>query len=70
MKISKKKAKQYFDDLAVLENDFHEAVGRLEDRMQDETGIDDIVFIKFDGDYCGIGTEDRKMKLIHRWIYE
>ncbi len=65
-KIPKKKIKDYFFCLSVLENDFHEAVGRLEDRMQDETGIDDLEFFKCDGEYCGIGNISRTMKLIHR----
>ena len=63
---SKKILKKYWEMMKVAENYFHEEVGKIEDKMAKETGIEDIEFFKSpdDGCYCGIGNASRTMKLI------
>lgn len=60
-----KKLKKYWKALQLLEEDFSIRVSALENIMEDKTGIEGIEFYWCDG-YCGIGTADKKMKLIHQ----
>jgi len=57
--------KEWWEELQRVENEFYEAVGKLDDGMERETGIEGIEFFRNDfGEFVGVGTIDRKMKLI------
>ena len=67
---SKKVLKKYWDELEVAENHFSEWVGKIEAKMEKETGIKGIEFFRdtMCGDgYVGIGNMDRTMKLQQRY---
>ena len=61
MKILKKYHKLYQKVAGV----YWKSVHALETEMSEETGIDELVFFKVDGDYVGIGNIERTLKLIH-----
>ena len=65
-KPTKKQIKEYFGRLDEIESEMWSRVLSLESLMQKETGIKNIEFFWNDGSVVGIGTSDRKMKLIHR----
>lgn len=58
--------KKYFAELGDIEDKYFANVSMLEGQMKEETGIDGIEFFWVDGYVVGIGTEDRKLPLIHR----
>ncbi len=58
-----KDLKVYWARLQEIEFEFYKEVERLEKIMEKQTGIKGIEFFWSDG-YCGIGTADRKMKLV------
>lgn len=65
-KPSKKQIDKYFEWLDKEENYFWNKIMIIQHIMKKETGIKGIEFIWVDGSIIGIGTDDRKMKLIHR----
>lgn len=54
----------YWKMLKEEENLFWAALRRLENKMQYETGINDLEFFQADGGWLGIGTGSQTMKLI------
>ena len=56
--------KPYWKSFNLLRDSWFEKQVLLVKLMQAETGIEDIEFIQFDGDYAGIGNTSRTMKLI------
>lgn len=66
--LSTSKAKRYFKELDVIDEQHWVAVKNLEQTMKLEIGIKDLEFIWVDGLVVGIGTPWRKKKipLIHR----
>jgi hypothetical protein len=65
-KLTTQRIKKYFELLAEAEDEFSASVGAIESLMQLDTGIKGLEFFYCDNSIVGIGTEDRKMKLIHR----
>lgn len=63
--------KPFWLALAEIENTYHGKVWDLEKLMEKETGIKGIEFFRsdLDGSICGIGNDDRTLRLIHRTIY-
>jgi regulator of PEP synthase PpsR (kinase-PPPase family) len=66
-KLSKKQAKKYFEELYEITEEFHRKVDALEDRMAQETGIEDIEFFWADNSICGIGNASRTLPLIQMY---
>lgn len=67
MKLTKKQINliQYYWMLLQKEiNIFEEEVNNLEQRLSEDTGIDDIEFFKSDDGYVGVGNASRTMNLI------
>ena len=64
-KPTKKQLKPYWKELSKLEDEFGDKVHALELLMKKELGKD-LEFFICDGIHCGVGNEDRSMKLIHR----
>ena len=67
MKLTKKQINliQYYWMLLQREiNIFEEEVNNLEQRLSEDTGIDDIEFFKSDDGYVGVGNASRTLKLI------
>jgi hypothetical protein len=46
-------------------NIFWGKLGSLEKEMSKKTGIKGLEFFQSDGDWCGVGNEERTIKLIH-----
>ena len=61
-----KQLKKYWDALEKAESDFWAKTNLIETQMQEEFKIKDLEFFWCDNSIVGIGTADRKMKLIHR----
>ena len=66
-KLTKKQAKKYFEELYKITTEFHNKVDALEDRMAEETGIEDIEFFWADNAICGIGNASRTLPLIQMY---
>lgn len=67
IKLSKKQANKYFEELYEITADFHGKICALEDRMAEETGIEDIEFFWADNSICGIGNASRTLPLIQMY---
>ena len=57
---------RYWKELSKIETDFCKKITVLEKKMEKDTGIKGIEFFWNDNEIVGIGSVDRKMKLIHR----
>jgi hypothetical protein len=57
--------KAYWEKFIILEDEFFSRLKDLELDLEHETKIKGIEFFSCDGEYCGIGNNDRTMKLIH-----
>ena len=64
--VNKRKLKKYWDALEKAESDFWAKTNLIEAQMQNEFKIKDLEFFWCDNSIVGIGTADRKLKLIHR----
>lgn len=64
--IPKDKLKKYWQELTKIESEFSSKVYKLEKKMAEETGIEDIEFFWCDDAVVGIGNTSRTMELIHR----
>ena len=62
MKIPRKKLKPYWKAFCAIHDRFYAGVRTLEEEMSKGLGKE-LEFICVDGDWCGIGSADRKMKL-------
>lgn len=60
-----KKLKPYWKRFDKLQDSFLEKVYKLEKEMSEATGIRGVEFFSCDGYYCGIGNEERTIRLIH-----
>jgi hypothetical protein len=65
-KITTEQAKRYFKFIDGLDEWFLDCVLKAENWMKKETGVEDIEFIWVDGSIVGIGSIDKKMKIVHR----
>lgn len=63
-----RKMKRYWEEFEVAENEFYERIGRIEEKMAKDTGIEDIGFIhdSMCMGWIGIGNGSRTMPLIQR----
>ena len=66
MKPNKHQIKRYFELLTKLDEVHFAGVQYLEARMKLDCQNDKIEFVWVDGNIVGIGSSDKKMKLIHR----
>ena len=64
-RITKNQAKSWFDLLDSMDEHYYATVDDLEAELQKKYGKG-LMFVWVDGMIVGIGSEDRKMKLIHR----
>jgi len=62
---TKKELKPFWKALSIMERKFGEQVRELEDLLKETYG-EHLMFFWCDGEIVGVGSEDRKMKLIHR----
>lgn len=60
-----KKLKPYWEKYHNIHDEFLGQLHDLEKEMSREVGIKDLEFFMCDGYYCGIGTFNREMRLIH-----
>ena len=58
--------KLYWAMLGCEETRFYAKVYKLEKKMREDTGIDDLEFFQVDNDFVGIGNIERTMALIQR----
>lgn len=58
--------KRYWKKYKLVEDEYYGKVARLEKEMEKETRIKGIYFFASDDGICGIGNDDRTMKLIQR----
>jgi len=58
--------KLYWAMLGCEETRFYAKVYKLEKKMREDTGIDDLEFFQVDNDFVGIGNIERTMVLIQR----
>lgn len=59
-----KKLKPYWKDLIELSDEYYEAIDKLEIKMQQEIGIEDLEIFLCEGNLAGIGNYSRTLKLI------
>jgi len=64
--IAKKDLKRYWKALEIFEEECEKKVYDLEKLMAKETGIEDIMFVRFDNKIVGIGNVSRTMRLLRR----
>ena len=64
--IPENKLKKYWQELTKIEGEFNSKIYKLEKKMAEETGIEDMEFFWCDNAIVGIGNVSRTMKLIHR----
>lgn len=57
--------KLYWAMLQQEEVHFQARVFEMERSLSNATGLEDLIFFKCAGEFCGIGNESRTMKLIH-----
>ena len=57
--------KPYWQELEKIQNEYFGKIFKLEKKMSKKTGIKDLEFFMCDNYYCGIGNDDRTMRLIH-----
>lgn len=62
---TQKELKPFWKALSIMERKFGEQVRELEDLLKETYG-EHLMFFWCDGEIVGVGSEDRKMKLIHR----
>ena len=60
-----KKLSPYWKECKQLTLKYHRELVVLEKKMRKELGNDKLEFFWCDGEIVGIGTTDRKMKLVH-----
>lgn len=60
-----KELKPYWQDLQREQIYFYNSIEAIEEEMSEELGIEGLEFIWCDNDIVGIGTMDKKLKLIH-----
>lgn len=53
-----------------IEGKYYSSIDKLEKQMRKETGIKDIEFFFCDGEFSGIGNNERTMELIDRYKLE
>jgi|GEM_PF-1589049 len=64
-KIKTKKFAPYWIECNRITSEYHKKMSILERKMRKDLGNDRLEFFRCDGDIVGIGTSDRKMKLIN-----
>lgn len=56
--------KKFWKQMCEERDTFYNVISALEDSMSVETRIDGLEFFSVDGEYVGIGNDERTMKLI------
>lgn len=60
-----KSCKRFWNQAREITELYYEAITNLEEKMAEETLIDDIEFFWVDGEIVGVGNESQTLKLVH-----